>query len=88
MSWEYRLTAKAVRQLHKVGREGSRRILAYLDTNIANCADPRQFGKPLTGEFGELWRYRTSQYRIICKIRDNELTVLVVRVGHRRDVYE
>ena len=90
MDWEYKVSAVALKQLKKLGPEGARRILAYLDANISGCKDPRQFGKALKGDLGELWRYRTrtSQCRIICKIRDEELVVLAVRVGHRRDVYD
>ena len=54
----------------------------------AGCDDPRQFGKALKDELGELWRYRTSHYRMICRIKDLELEVLVVKAGHRRDVYD
>ncbi|MCP5536388.1 MAG: type II toxin-antitoxin system RelE/ParE family toxin [Akkermansiaceae bacterium] len=88
MGWEYKISVAALKQLKKLGPEGARRILAYLDANIAGCENPRSFGKPLKGELGELWRYRTSHYRIICQLRDDELVVLAVRVGHRRDVYE
>lgn len=77
-----------MKQLRKLGAEGRKRIFAYLDNNIAGAEDPRQFGKPLRGDMGELWRYRTSHYRIICKLVDSELEVLVVKAGHRRDVYD
>ncbi len=88
MSWDYKLTASAVKQMRKMGPEGRKRIFAYLDRNIAGCEDPRKFGKGLTGDLGEFWRYRTSRYRIVCKINDGELEVLVVKAGHRRDVYD
>jgi mRNA interferase RelE/StbE len=88
VSWDYRFTDEALKNLRKVGAEGKRRILSYLDSNITGCGDPRQFGKALKGDLGDLWRFRTSHYRIICQIRDEELVVLVVRVGHRKDVYE
>ena len=88
MSWDYRLTDEALKQLRKMGPEGRKRIISYLDSNITNCEDPRQFGKSLTGDLGEFWRYRTSHYRMICRIEDNELIVLVVRAGHRRDIYD
>ena len=88
MSWDYEISDQAVKQLRKMGGDGKRRILAYLDENISGCKDPRQFGKPLTGDLGELWRYRTSHYRIICKIQDERLVVLVVKAGHRKGVYD
>lgn len=88
MSWDYKISDQALKQLRKLGKEGARRIFSYLDNNIVGCEDPRAFGKALKGDMGELWRYRTSNYRIVCRIQDDELVVLVVRAGHRRDVYD
>ncbi len=88
MSWDYSISDEALKQLRKLGAEGRRRIFAYLDSNITGCDDPRAFGKGLRGDLGEFWRYRTSHYRIICRIKDAELEVLVVKAGHRRDVYD
>lgn len=87
MSWDYRISAKALKQLRKIGSEPSRRILAYLDERITGCDDPRTFGKCLTGELGEFWRYRVGDYRILCQLHDDILEVLVIRIGHRKDVY-
>lgn len=88
MSWDYSVSDQALKQLRKMGVEGRKRIFAYLDSNITGCEDPRAFGKALRGELGEFWRYRTSHYRIVCRIQDEELVVLVVKAGHRRDVYD
>ncbi len=88
MSWAYSFNDEALKLLRKVGPEGRRRIIAYLDSNIAGCEDPRMFGKRLKGDFSELWRFRTGHYRIIAQLRDQELVIAVVRVGHRRDVYD
>lgn len=49
--------------------------------------DPRETGKPLQGEMAGLWRYRVGDYRLICEIKDTVLSVIVLRIGHRRDVY-
>ncbi len=88
MSWDYRISDEALKQLRKMGTEGRRRIFTYLDSNITGCDDPRQLGKALKGDLGEFWRYRASHYRIICRIEDENLIVLVVKAGHRRDVYD
>lgn len=88
MSWDYSISDQAMKQLKKLGAEGQKRIFSYLDNNILGTEDPRKYGKALTGDLGGLWRYRTSNYRIICKIVDSELEVLVVRTGHRKDVYD
>lgn len=87
MSWDYRITERAIKQLRKLGPQASRRVIAFLDERIQDCEDPRQLGKALRGDLGEFWRYRVSDYRILCQIDDGELIVLVVKVGHRSDVY-
>ncbi|WP_311481411.1 type II toxin-antitoxin system RelE/ParE family toxin [uncultured Anaerococcus sp.] len=50
--------------------------------------DPRRFGKALQGEFKGLWRYRIGAYRVICQIRDDELIVLAIDLGHKKDIYK
>ena len=88
MSWTYKFDERALKELRKLGRQTQIEILDYLDTRIAGDEDPRRFGKPLRGELAGLWRYRIRDCRIICHLRDQEFVVLVLRVGHRRDVYE
>ena len=88
MSWDYKITARALKQLRKLGQEPARRILGYLDKRIAGSKDPRKLGKSLKGELGEFWRFRVDDYRILCELKDKELVVLVVYIGHRRDVYD
>ena len=87
MSWGYRVSAKALKQLRKLGPEPSRRIFAYLDSRVAGDENPRRFGKALKGDLAEFWRYRVDDYRVVCQIEDDELVVLVVRIGHRKNVY-
>ena len=86
MSWDYKISAKALKQLRKLGHEPARRIFAFLDTRITGVEDPRQFGKCLKGDLGEFGRFRVDDYRILGRMEDSELVVLVVRIGHRRDV--
>lgn len=87
MSWDYRVSEGALKELRKLGPDASRRILSYLDERIRGATNPRQLGKSLRGELGDYWRYRVGDYRILCKIEDEVLIVLVVKVGHRRDIY-
>ena len=87
MSWDYRVSERALKELRKLGPDASRRILAFLDNRIQETDNPRQFGKALKGELGEFWRYRVGDYRVLCKIEDDVLIVLVVKIGHRRDIY-
>jgi mRNA interferase RelE/StbE len=88
MSWQYRIDQRALGDLKKLGIPSAKRIFSYLEKRIATEANPRRFGKPLKGGLKGLWRYRVEDYRIICHIQDEAMTVLVVKVGHRRDIYE
>ena len=63
-------------------------ILRYLRQRIATAENPRRFGHALTGDLKGLWRYRVGDYRIVASIEDAQFVVLVVTVGHRREVYE
>lgn len=65
-----------------------RRILRYLEDRVATASDPEKFGKALSGRLAGLWRYRVEDHRIVCQIVHDEVLVLVLSVGHRRDIYE
>jgi mRNA interferase RelE/StbE len=88
MSWAYRFDERALKELLKLGKQAQREIIAYLDERIAGKDDPRRFGKGLKADLAGLWRFRVGDYRILCQIKNGELLVLVVAVGHRRDIYE
>jgi mRNA interferase RelE/StbE len=86
--WRVEFDPDAARDLRKLGAVAERAILRYLRQRIATAADPRRFGKPLTGDMKGLWRYRVGDYRIVASIEDGRFVVLVVTVGHRRQVYD
>ena len=85
MSWKIDFTASAEKELAKVDKNGAKRIIKFLRERVS--VDPRSFGKALKGDHSGLWRYRVGDYRVICEIYDETITVLVVRVGHRKEVY-
>ena len=87
MSWVYRFDARALKELQKLGREAQQQIIAYLDQRVAGSGDPRRFGKALKADLAGLWRYRVGDYRILCQVQGRELLVLVIAVGHRKDIY-
>jgi mRNA interferase RelE/StbE len=58
-----------------------------MDERVAPSDDPRAMGIALKGPLGDLWRYRVGDYRVICDIQDKVLTVLVLQIGNRREVY-
>jgi len=86
--WKIEFDQRARRELEKLGRPTARRILRFLAQRVEGSADPTQFGRALTGPYAGLWRYRVSDWRIIARIEKHRLVVLVLRVGHRRDVYD
>jgi len=85
--WRVEFDAAAVRDMRKLGFDAERRVLRYLRERIAGIGDPRRFGQALTGDRKGLWRYRVGDYRIVAAIEDDCFMVLVVTVGHRREVY-
>jgi len=87
MNWVYKFDQRALKELKKLGKPAQREIIAYLDERVAGDADPRRFGKGLKADLAGLWRYRVGDFRILCQIVDGEVLVLVVAVGHRRDIY-
>lgn len=88
MAWTIKYTRSAESQLRKLDKQIARRILNYMDDRVSTLDDPRILGKPLSGPLGSLWRYRIGDCRVICDIRDKHLVILVVKIGHRREVYK
>jgi len=88
MAWTIELSEEADRELSRLDAQQRKRILKFISQRIAKREDPRSLGKALHGpRFGELWRYRAGDYRLICKIEDARLLVLVLRIGHRKEIY-
>jgi mRNA interferase RelE/StbE len=85
LAWTIEWSDSARKQLRKLDRQVARQLVEYVVTRAG--PDPRAIGKPLTAQFASLWRYRVGDHRIIVSIEDAVLRILVVRVGHRREVY-
>ncbi len=87
MAWRVEVSKTAQKQITKLTREAQTAIVSYLRERVQPSENPRQFGKPLHGEKKGLWRYRVGDYRMICDIQDETNTVLVLALGHRKEVY-
>lgn len=85
--WAVEINRTAQKQIHKLDHKAQEAIIRFLRERVQPAEDPRQWGKPLRGEKQGLWRYRVGNYRLICDIQDEKITVLVLAVGHRKDVY-
>ena len=72
--------------LKKLDKSAARKILARIETYLA--CNPQELGKPLKGSFQGFWRYRWGDYRVIYKISEKEILILILRIGHRKDIYD
>ena len=88
MAWKCEISTQAQKNLDQLDPQVARRILAFLHGRVAVLKDPRSIGEALRGsDLGDLWKYRVGDYRIISKIEDGALRILVVRIGDRKNVY-
>jgi mRNA interferase RelE/StbE len=88
MAWKVEIDPNAERELDKLDRQAARRILRFLSERVAGSRDSRGLGEALPGaRLGEFWRYGIGDYRVVARIEDERLLVLVVKVGHRSRVY-
>lgn len=88
MTWKIKYLKSIQKDMRKIDKKDQHRIREYLESYIVSSGNPRSFGKMLKGSRSELWRYRVGKYRIICELNDISITVLVIRIGHRKDVYK
>ena len=87
MIYEISTTEKFDKALKKLDRQTQRIIKAWIEKNLINCENPRIHGKALTSNRSGQWRYRVGDYRILAEIHDNKLVLILIDVGHRRDIY-
>ena len=87
MAWAVELAESAADALDKLDPTTQQRIWRFLRGRLSATDNPRRTGKALTGRYGDLWRYRVGDYRLICRIEDARLVVVVVKIGHRSEVY-
>ena len=88
MTWRIEFAESAAKELRKLDPVVSRRLTKFLRERIVPLDDPRSLGAALKGdELGQFWKYRVGDYRIIAEIVDREIRIVVVRIGHRREVY-
>ena len=88
MAWIIKYTESSSKQLKKLDKQTALRVLDYMDERVAVSDDPRSLGKNLKGpKIGEYWRYRVGDIRVICNIVDEQVMVLVIEIGNRREVY-
>jgi mRNA interferase RelE/StbE len=89
LAWQIEFSPEADKALMSLGSNAEKQIAKFMRNRVSNLDDPRSIGEPMKGSrFADLWRYRSGDYRILCEIQDEKITILVVLVGHRREVYK
>ena len=87
MAWQVEFLPAAAKELRKLDRTVAARIVQTLEERIASLDDPRTVGSARVGEHDGYWRWRIGDYRVIARIEDERITILIVRVAHRGEVY-
>lgn len=88
MAWRIEFDPHAERELSKLDPQTARRILDFLRDRLAPAGDPRRLGQALRGsKLGDVWKCRVGDDRIVAAIKDEVVRILVLRIGHRREVY-
>ncbi|HPF16595.1 MAG TPA: type II toxin-antitoxin system RelE/ParE family toxin [Thermotogota bacterium] len=87
MTFSVEYTSKALEQFKKLDRQTAAFIISYVEKRLVNCTDPRRYGKSLQGNLKDKWRYRVGNYRILAKIEDDRIIIVILEVGHRYSIY-
>ena len=88
MTYQVEFTERALKELKKLDKHTALFIMAWVRKHLDGCTDPRIHGRGLTANRSGEWRYRVGDYRLLAEIQDDKLIILVLTVGHRRDVYK
>lgn len=88
MKYKVEFTQRAVKELKKLDRHTGALIVGWIRKNLEGCDNPRLHGKGLTGNKSGQWRYRVGDYRLLAQIQEDKIVILILSVGHRREIYE
>ncbi len=86
--YQVEYSKKAVKSLSKLDKQTMTLLINWIEKNLVNCQNPRFSGKPLVGNKSGYWRYRIGDYRIVSEINDKNVTILLIRIAHRKEIYE
>lgn len=88
MAWKVEFTDIALKTLKKLDKQTAAMIIGYIEKNLTGQVNPRALGKPLVGNQRGKWRYRIGGFRLLCKIENYRITIVIVQVGDRKDIYK
>ena len=87
MKYKLMTTPKFEKEFKKLDKYTQQMLKNWITKNLIDCNDPRSKGKSLVGNYKGQWRYRIGDYRLICQIKDDELIILALSIGHRKNIY-
>ena len=87
MIYHVEFSKEALKSLKKLDKYTSLLIISWIRKNLEGCSDPRIHGKGLTANRSGEWRYRIGDYRLISHIQDDRVVILILEIGHRKDIY-
>lgn len=88
MTYSVEYSKRVIKELKKLDKFTKLMIKSWIEKHLVGCENPRLYGKGLTANRSGQWRYRIGDYRLLCEIKDEELIILALTVGHRRDIYK
>lgn len=88
MGWKIEFDKNAKKDFSNLDRPIQKKIDKFIMEKLKKSSNPRSSGKVLQGTLNQFWRYRVGDYRLICEIKDKEITVLIIKIRHRKDVYK
>jgi len=88
MNYKVVYEKKAIKSLSKIDKSQQKMIYAWIEKNLVGIDDPKKHGKALKGNLKEYWRYRVGNYRILADIKDEEIKIIIINIGHRKDIYK
>ena len=87
MKYQVVYEKKAIKSFSKIDKGQQNIILAWIEKNLVNTDNPKQYGKALKGNLKEYWRYRVGNYRLLAEINNDEIKIIILNIGHRKDIY-
>ena len=88
MAYKIEFSDEAFKEFGKLDKYTQKLIYAWIKKHLESNENPRSIGKSLIGNKSGQWRYRIGDFRLLCLIKDDRLIILVIKIGHRRDVYK
>ena len=84
MAWRIEVDRSAQRDLKGLRHQPARRLLRFLHERVAPLDDPQSIGQALKGsQFGDFWKYRIGDFRVVASMADERVTIVIIRIGHR-----